>query len=66
VLPKFDQGRLVMKGVEFAVEWRQSWKGLLAEKELKMTFKIQKAELSTEKVKLEYQTELSANQPMAA
>jgi hypothetical protein len=55
-----------MKGVEFAVEWRQSWKGLLAEKELKMTFKIQKAELSTEKVKLEYQTELSANQPMAA
>jgi hypothetical protein len=62
VLLRFDQGRLVMKGVEFAAEW-QSWKGLLAEKEFKMTFKMQKAKLSAEKVSLEYQT---ANQPMAA
>jgi len=51
-----------MKGVEFAAEW-QSWKGLLAEKEFKMTFKMQKAKLSAEKVSLEYQT---VNQPMAA
>ena len=54
-----------MKGVEFAAGW-QSWKSLLAEKGLKMTFKIQKAKLSTEKANLEYQTAQKANQPMAA